>query len=65
MNGTEKQTVEILGKNGELTAADLSARIGVGPRTIERGLKKLRENNIIERVGSDKTGRRIVIAEDR
>ncbi|MDR0778488.1 MAG: winged helix-turn-helix transcriptional regulator [Methanomassiliicoccaceae archaeon] len=61
LTDTEKRIVKILEKNGDLTATDPSARIGVDPRTIERGLKKLKENNLIERVGSDKAGRWIVV----
>jgi predicted HTH transcriptional regulator len=53
---TEKRLLEIIQKNGKLTSIKLSESAGKDLRTITRGLRKLRENNLIERIGSDKTG---------
>jgi predicted HTH transcriptional regulator len=53
---TEQKLLELLKTNGGLTAAELADKLDVDSRTIERGLKKLRNDNVIERIGSDKTG---------
>jgi len=57
---SETALLEMLNENGTLTAAELAAKLSVDIRTAERGLKKLRDNNIIERVGSDKAGSWVV-----
>ena len=54
---TENKIFEFIKNNSGLTAADLAIEIAVDTRTIERGLKKLRDNNLIERVGSNKSGK--------
>ncbi|MDR2828238.1 MAG: Fic family protein, partial [Acholeplasmatales bacterium] len=43
-------------KNNKITAIELSNKLNKGIVTIKRELKRLKENNLIERVGSDKTG---------
>jgi predicted HTH transcriptional regulator len=53
---TESVLLELLQRNGKLTSIKLSELTGKDPRTIARGLKKLKENKLIERIGSDKTG---------
>ena len=53
---TERKIFELLGNNGRVTASDLAAEIVVDVRTIERGLKKLKDKNFIEHVGPTKSG---------
>ncbi|MCL2607901.1 MAG: winged helix-turn-helix transcriptional regulator [Methanomassiliicoccaceae archaeon] len=53
---TEVKILELLKNNGQLTALDLSNKIGVYIRTVERGLKKLKDRGLVERIGSDKMG---------
>lgn len=43
------------------TADDLSAKVGVTKRTIERVLVRLQEKRKIERIGSKKSGSWVVI----
>jgi len=54
---TESKILELLKNNGQLTASDMAAETGAYIRTIERGLKRLKDLGLIERTGSDKTGR--------
>ena len=56
MTKAEQKTLDLLKADGKLTHSDLSEKISVDERTIRRGLKKLKENGLIERIGSDKLG---------
>jgi len=53
---TEDKIFELLKNNGHPIAVDLAAEMGVDVRTIERGLKKLRDNGFIEHVGPTRSG---------
>ncbi|WP_277221194.1 MarR family transcriptional regulator [Peptoniphilus vaginalis] len=48
-------------ENPNLTSIELSEKIGVTKRTIERAFKSLQEKNMIERIGSKRDGNWIVI----
>ena len=52
----EKDLLELLKTDGNLTIAETAERLGFDSRTVQRGLRKLRENNIIMRIGSDRAG---------
>ena len=51
-----KQIIEIIEGNSQVTALDLSKIFYVSERTIERDLKKLTEEKVIEYVGGAKDG---------
>ena len=51
-----QKVFEYISQNGSATAVDLAKQFNRNPRTIERAIKELRENGLIERVGSDKNG---------
>ena len=58
-NGVEKNTEKILNailENPEITQKGLSEEIGLSVRTVARELKRLRDANVIKRVGSDRSG---------
>lgn len=61
LNKTEKEIVKWLIENATVTTNELSEKIGVTRRTIERSLKALQNKNIIERIGSKKDGSWIVV----
>ncbi|WP_242430371.1 helix-turn-helix transcriptional regulator [Finegoldia magna] len=61
LNKTEKKVVELLIEDQSLTSIELSEKIGVTKRTIERAFKSLQEKKIIERIGSKRDGNWIVI----
>ena len=60
LNKTEKKVVEFLIENPSLTLIELSEKIGVTKRTIERTFKSLQEKKMIERIGSKRDGNWIV-----
>lgn len=61
LNKTEKKVIELLIEDQSLTSIELSEKIGVTKRTIERAFKSLQEKNMIERIGSKRDGNWIVV----
>lgn len=61
LNKTEQSLLQSLILNPEEKVCSLSEKIGVSKRTIERGLKTLRDKDYIFRSGNRKNGRWIVI----
>ena len=61
LNKTEKRVIELLIENPNLTSIELSEKIGVTKRTIERTFKSLQEKKMIERIGSKRDGNWIVV----
>ena len=51
-----KQIIRIIENNPGITATDLSKKFDLTERTIERDLKKLTDDELIEYVGSSKNG---------
>lgn len=56
LSETERRVLECIKENGEFSAEEIAEKIKRGKRTVERAIKSLREQGIIERNGSDKTG---------
>jgi Fic family protein len=52
----EKKVLILLDDNPSLSAAEMSERIGISKRGIEKQLKKFKDLGVITRQGSDKTG---------
>ena len=52
----DREVLECIKENGEFNAEEIAEAIKRGKRTVERAIKSLREQGIIERNGSDKTG---------
>ena len=46
----------LIEKDNKVTAARLAESLGVSISTVKREIKRLKDNKIIERIGSDKTG---------
>lgn len=61
LNKNEKKVIELLIENPNLTSIELSEKIGVIKRTIERAFKSLQEKNMIERIWSKRDGNWIVV----
>ena len=61
LNKTEKRVIELLIEKPSYTSVDLAEIIEVSKRTIERTFKTLQEKNIIERIGSKRDGKWIVV----
>ena len=52
----DKQLLLKLDENPSLTASDISERIGLSPRAIEKQIKKFKDLGVIHRRGSRKNG---------
>ncbi len=52
LNDTQKRIISLIQSNKDITQAEISEQLNVTTRTVERNMKKLQENNIINRVGS-------------
>ena len=61
LNKKEKKVVSLLIDNSEYTSDELAEKIGVTKRTIERAFVSLQNKKVIERIGSKRNGRWIVI----
>ena len=61
LNKTEKKVVSLLIENPAYTSEELAEKIGLTKRTIERAFISLQNKKVIERVGSKRDGRWIVI----
>ena len=61
LSKTEKKVIELLIEDQSLTSIELSERIVVTNRTIERTFKSLQEKKMLERIGSKRDGNWIVI----
>lgn len=60
LNNTERKVIKLLIEDGNYTANDLSEKIGVTPRTIERTFKSLQDKKILSRIGSKRYGTWII-----
>lgn len=56
LNEIQNRIIELITNDKSITQNKIADIIGVNVRTIKRNFKVLIDNNIIERVGSDKTG---------
>ncbi len=57
LNETERIVYLQVRQNGALTAAQMSEALGLAKRTVERTLSKLREKDVIIRIGSSRSGK--------
>ena len=48
LDSTDRRLLELLKKNNRLTAEELSAAVNLSPSAVQRRLKRLREDKIIE-----------------
>ncbi len=55
------QIIELIQQRPGITAHQIAERIGITERAIQKQISNLRKNNIIDRVGSNKTGHWIVL----
>ena len=56
LNITQNRIVEIMRDNPQITISELSKIIGMRNSGIKKNIAKLKEDGVIERVGSDKSG---------
>jgi ATP-dependent DNA helicase RecG len=58
--GIENKVLSIIESNPKVTMAEISVQLSVTKRTVERTVKRLRENNRIERVGGKRYGHWVI-----
>jgi fido (protein-threonine AMPylation protein) len=56
VSATQKAVLELLSGNGKLTAEEIANDIGKDITTIKRAIRALKEKDLLQRIGSDKTG---------
>lgn len=56
LSDTQKEIINILITNHQISAAKIAEQLGLGSRSIEKNIKKLRELGILIRHGSPKNG---------
>ena len=63
LNEIQNKIIELIVNNKNITQNEIASILGKNVRTIKRSFKVLIDNNVIERIGSDKTGYWIVKSE--
>ncbi|MCD8150159.1 MAG: winged helix-turn-helix transcriptional regulator [Clostridiales bacterium] len=53
---TEQRILEEMKKNAHITRPELMESIGISKSTLDRAMSRLKKSNLLERVGSNKTG---------
>lgn len=53
---TPEKMLRLIKENKDITTEELAIKIGKSTRTIERQIKKLKDQKLIDRIGSDKGG---------
>lgn len=53
---SSEQILKLIQQQKDITAKEMAEKIGISSRAVEKQLKKLKESNKIQRIGSNKTG---------
>lgn len=61
LNNTERRVLELLAGNSKLTSVDLSEKINVTKRTVERAFLSLQKKDLLKREGTKRDGKWIVL----
>lgn len=56
----EDKVIELVKKNGNLSAAKMAEQLGLSARQVQRILRKLKDQGKIEHVGANRNGQYIV-----
>jgi len=56
LSENQQEIIGYMMKNPKISAKKLSELVGISSRKIEENIKRLKEENIIERVGANKGG---------
>lgn len=56
MEKTREKILDAIKENKKITHKELAKRIGVTEKTIERNINRLKEEGVLYRIGSKKTG---------
>ena len=61
---SSEKIIELIKNDPNISAAAIAEQIGVSSRAVEKQLKKLRDENLIRRVGPDKGGHWEIVKSD-
>ena len=56
LNEIQKEILRLIAKNKNITQKEMSEELNITKRTIERNIMILKETNLVERIGSRKSG---------
>lgn len=56
LNSNQQRILEIIRTNKKITMAEMAKTLSISQTAVENNIRKLREREIVSRVGSDKTG---------
>ena len=56
LNKNQLKLLELIEVNSKITIIEMAKNLSISETAIENNIKKLREKDIISRIGSDKTG---------
>ena len=56
LNEIQVRILELIKENKNMTQKEMAEKIGISSRTIERNIKNLKKNEILEKIGSKKNG---------
>lgn len=57
----DKKLLVLINNNPHLTLDELSVRMGITTRGVEKQIKRLKEHGVIERQGSKKSGKWVIL----
>ena len=57
LDETDRRILELMRQKSNITVSEIGSRIGRGPTTVTKRIRKMREMGIINRVGSKKNGK--------
>lgn len=61
LSNTQKQMLELIRNNNEITQEEIRIKLDIGMRTVARNIKTLKDKNIIKRVGANKKGKWVIL----
>ena len=59
---SESVNFSLIKSNPEITAAEISDQLVISKRSVEKYLSKFKTQGILDRIGSDKSGRWLIIS---
>jgi len=62
LNERALQIISLIKSNPEITAAEISDQLVISKRSVEKYLSKFKTQGILDRIGSDKSGRWLIIS---
>ena len=60
LDGSDAKILELMKENSNISVSEISRRVGLGTTTVTKRIRRLKEEGIVERKGSKKTGQWIV-----